>query len=68
MTTDRTHLSQEEKMIVPRVATPYDQNPARIALVLKDRRKQARKMHPSVYRVAISIGLMSLYAANYFMG
>ena len=55
-------------MIVPRVATTYDQNPARIALVLKDRRRQARKMHPSVYRVVISIGLMSLYAANYFMG
>ncbi|BBO74644.1 hypothetical protein DSCW_20610 [Desulfosarcina widdelii] len=61
-------LSQEETMIAPRVATPYDQNPARIALVLKDRRKQARKKNPTIYRVMISFGLMALYAAHYFVG
>jgi hypothetical protein len=55
-------------MIAPRVATPYDQNPARIALVLKDRRKQTKKKNPMVYRMAISFGLMALYAAHYFAG
>jgi len=55
-------------MITPRIATPYDQNPARIALVLKDRRKQTKKKNPAIYRVMISFGLMALYAAHYFAG
>ena len=61
-------LSQEETMIAPRVATPYDQNPARIALVVKGCRKQAKKKNPTIYRVVISCGLMALYAAHYFAG
>jgi hypothetical protein len=55
-------------MIVPKVATPYDQNPARIALVAKDRRKQAKKKNPMIYRVLIPFGLMALYAAHYLAG
>ena len=55
-------------MMVPKVATPYDQNPARIALVMKDRRKQAGRIHASVYRVVISLGALVLYAANHFAG
>jgi len=55
-------------MIAPRVATPYDQNPARISLVLKDRRKQARKKNPTMVRVVISFSLVALYAAHYFVG
>ena len=55
-------------MIAPRVATPYDQNPARISLVLRDRRKQAKKKNPTMVRVMISCGMMALYAVHYFAG
>ena len=54
--------------MIPRVATPYDQNPARIALVLKARRKQARKKHPRTVSLLISLGIVALYAAVYFPG
>lgn len=55
-------------MITPRVATPYDQNPARIALVIKDRRKQSKKKNHTMVRVMISFSLIALYAAHYFAG
>ena len=58
-------FSKEKTMIVPRVATAYDQNPARIALVLRDRRRQSKKSNASVYRAVVSIGLIALYAIHY---
>ena len=54
--------------MIPRVATAYDQNPARMALLLKERRKKARKMHPTLYRIVVSIGLMAHYVANHIPG
>ena len=54
--------------MIPRVATAYDQNPARIALVVKSHRKQARKKHSRTAGLIISLGLVALYAAAYFPG
>jgi hypothetical protein len=54
--------------MIPRVATAYDQNPARIALVVKSHRKRARKKHSRTASLLISLGIVALYAAVYFPG
>lgn len=54
--------------MIPRIASAYDQNPARIALVLKGRRKQSRKPHPRAVSLLILLGIVALYAAVYFPG
>lgn len=54
--------------MISRVATAYDQNPARLALVLKRRRKIERKNHRAMVSILISIGMVALYAANHLPG
>jgi hypothetical protein len=56
------------KMMISRVATAYDQNPARLALVLKRRRKIERKNHRAMVSILISIGMVALYAVNHLPG
>lgn len=55
-------------MMISRVATAYDQNPARMALVSKRRRKKERKNHGAMVSILISIGMVVLYAANHLHG
>lgn len=52
----------------PTYATAYDQNPARMNLVLKTRRKQERKKSPKMIRLLVTLGIVALYAANHFPG
>lgn len=59
------NLKQEEKDMYSRVATAYDQNPARMQIVARRRKTSSKPLLQAFIGIQLLVGLVAVYFWNY---
>ena len=51
--------------MISRFATPYDQNPARLAMIVNGSRKKRQGINLAKFSILVTVGLCLVYAVHH---